>query len=95
MVLGGIGWVLGYALIPGLAYWLQNFRYMQFVSAIPIVLMMCWFYFLDESPRWQVINGHIDRAEVTLRKALKMNGKDDTDLKENLSHWSSYLKKVC
>ncbi|CAG2179530.1 unnamed protein product [Oppiella nova] len=61
-ILGGIGWVIGYAGIPGLAYWLQDYRYMQFASLIPLT-----------SPRWQITNGQVDRAEQTLRNALKMN----------------------
>ena len=92
--LSGAGWIIGYALVPGIAYWLQNFRYMQYLSAVPMILMMCWYYFLDESPRWQITNGQTDRAEVTLRKALKMNGKSDLGLKGKLNELSLNLKKV-
>ena len=85
LILGGIGWVSGYALTPGLAYWLQDFRSMQFASAIPLILLMVWFYFLDESPRWQITNGFTQKAEQTLRKALRMSGKSDNGLKEQLN----------
>ena len=94
-ILGGIGWVVGYALIPLQAYYFQNFRYMQLASALAVFLMMGWFYFLYESPRWQICNGQIDRAEHTLRKAMKQNGKSDHNLKEQLSELSTYFKQVC
>ena len=94
VILGGIGWVVGYALTPAIALWLQDFRFMQLLSFVAMFLMMCWFYFLDESPRWQITNGFIDKAELTLKKALKMNGKLDTGLKEQLNDLSAYLTRV-
>ena len=56
--------------------------------------MLFWFYFLHESPRWQITNGQVDRAEQTLRNALKMNGKSDDNLKTQLSELFEYLQKV-
>ncbi|CAG2171076.1 unnamed protein product [Oppiella nova] len=75
-ILSGMGWVMGYVGIPGLAYWLQDFRYMQFASLIPLT----------------IINGQVDRAEKTLRNALKMNGKSDDNLKTQLSELFEYLQ---
>ena len=94
LILGGCAWAIGYALVSGVAYWLQDFRSMQYFTAAPVVLMMIWFYFLDESPRWQITNNKVEDAEQTLRKALKMRGKPDDDLKQQLNDLSSYLKKV-
>ncbi|CAG2166906.1 unnamed protein product [Oppiella nova] len=93
-ILGGIGWVIGYAGIPGLAYWLQDYRYMQFASLIPLTVMLFWFYFLYESPRWQITNGQVDRAEQTLKNALKMNGKSNDNLKTQVSELFEYLQKM-
>jgi hypothetical protein len=56
--------------------------------------MMIWFYFLYESPRWQLTNGQIDRAEITLIKALKQNGKSDANLKEQLIQLTTHLNRV-
>ena len=56
--------------------------------------MMFWFYFFYESPRWQLINGQTDRAEITLRNALKQNGKSDQYLKEQLTQLTNYKRKV-
>ena len=67
---------------------------MQFASLIPLTVMLFWFYFLYESPRWQITNGQVDRAEQTLKNALKMNGKSDDNLKTQLSELSAYLQKV-
>jgi hypothetical protein len=56
--------------------------------------MMIWFYFLYESPRWQLTNGQIDRAEITIRKALKQNGKSDKNLKEQIIQLTEHLQRV-
>jgi hypothetical protein len=56
--------------------------------------MMIWFSFLYESPRWQIINGQIDRAEITIRNALKQNGKSDKNLKEQMNQLKAHLQTV-
>jgi hypothetical protein len=67
---------------------------MQLCSVVVLILMMIWFYFLYESPRWQLTNGQIDRAEITIRKALKQNGKSDANLKEQLNQLTAHLHRV-
>jgi ribosomal protein L16/L10AE len=67
---------------------------MQLCSVVALTLMMIWFYFLYESPRWQLTNGQIDRAEITIRKALKQNGKSDVKLKEHLIQYTAHLHRV-
>ncbi|CAG2118725.1 unnamed protein product, partial [Medioppia subpectinata] len=41
----------------------------------------------------QITNGHVDRAEHTLRNALKVNGKSDENLKKQLTELSAYLQQ--
>ncbi len=67
---------------------------MQLCSVVVLTLMMIWFYFLYESPRWQLTNGQIDRAEITIRKALKQNGKSDKNLKEQIIQLTAHLQRV-
>ncbi len=67
---------------------------MQLCSVVVLILMMIWFYFLYESPRWQLTNGQIDKAEITIRKALKQNGKSDKNLKEQIIQLTAHLQKV-
>jgi len=67
---------------------------MQLGSVAVLTLMMIWFYFLYESPRWQLTNGQIDKAEITIRKALKQNGKSDENLKEQIIQLTAHLQRV-
>ncbi|CAG2162928.1 unnamed protein product [Oppiella nova] len=93
-VLTDIGWVLGYAAIPGLAYWLRDYRYMQLTSLIATIFLLLWYYLLCESPRWLLSTGRIGRAEHILRKALKTNGLSDENLGDQLKGLSEYLQNV-
>ncbi len=67
---------------------------MQLCSVIIMTFMMIWFYFLYESPRWQLTNGQMDRAEITFKKALKQNGKSDKNFKKQLFELAEHLQRV-
>ena len=91
-MLSGIGWVVGNILLPGFAFWLQDFRYLQLFSALQLILMLIWFWFLYESPRWQLINGKTKEAEQTIRKALVMNGKSAHNLMNDMKKLTENLQ---
>ena len=91
----GFGWVFGYCALPPIVIWLRSFRYMQLFSTSIIFLLFIFFYFfIHESPRWQITNRHYDEAEITIRKALKMNGKSDDNLKGNMSQLKKHIEEV-
>ena len=92
-MLTGTGWVFGYVIIPALGYWLQDYRYLHVASLISMLILLVWLYFLDESPRWQLCNGQIDKAEKTLRKALRMNGMSDEGLEDQMKHLIAHLER--
>jgi len=39
-------------------------------------------------------NRDYDKAEITIKKALKMNGKSDVNLKENMSKLKKNIEEV-
>ncbi|XP_054165993.1 organic cation transporter protein-like [Oppia nitens] len=93
-ILLGLGWVVGYVLVPVYAYWLQDFRLMNFGAVVWTTLLIVWWYFIDESPRWLITSGQLDKAETTMRKILKLNGKSDEHLKQQLIELSQHLDKL-
>ena len=88
-----VGWVLGYMVIPVLTFWLQDYRYLHITSIICMLIMLVWLYFLDESPRWQLCNGQIDKAKKTLSKALRMNGMSDEGLEDQMKYLIAHLER--
>ncbi len=75
----GIGfefpWALAYTTLPGIAYYVRNWRHLQLVISCPPVIFLPIYFFLTESPRWLLSQGRVDEAKVILEKAVKMNGR--------------------
>ena len=93
-MLSGFGWVFGYVLVPGMAYWLKDYQLMSYYAIIPVALTMVWFYFIPESPRWLITNGQIDRAEQTLRGILKRNQLSDENFDQKFLELKNHLLRV-
>ena len=93
-VMSELGWAAGYVLLPLYAYLLRDYIYMNWGSVGVQLVLMVWFFWLDESPRWQLATGRIDQAKVTLKKALRINGRTNETLDADLDDLSSYLSKV-
>ena len=67
---------------------------MNLGSGAVSVLLLVWFYFLDESPRWLLATGQVEKAKVTLKKVLAINGMTNETLDADIDNLSSYLIKV-
>jgi hypothetical protein len=96
LLIVGLGWIFGYSVLPGVAIWLRSFRYMQlFSSSILVIILILYIFFIGyESPRWQITNGYYNQAETTIRNALKLNGKSDENLKENMIKLRKHIEQV-
>lgn len=78
-----IGWATGILLVPALAYYNPNYRFILGFPVIVSALMLPWLIWLPESARWLIANKKYLKARQELRRAAKINGKltDDIDLK--------------
>ncbi|XP_072034282.1 organic cation transporter protein-like [Amphiura filiformis] len=71
--MNNVSWGVGVALLAPIAYWLRDWRYMQFVISLPCFLSIILFWLLMESVRWLVQNGKYDKAEKVLKRIAKFN----------------------
>ena len=97
VLLAGIGWVFGYCVLPWIALWFHHFRYMTLACSILVIFMALWFFFfIDESARWQLVHNKFDDAEKTIKKILHKNGKfiSDQDLKEKMKQLKNHIEFV-
>ncbi|XP_053640597.2 organic cation transporter protein isoform X2 [Cherax quadricarinatus] len=69
----GLPWALGTMLWGALAYCIREWRWLQAAVSFPILLTLIPTYFIDESPRWLIVNGHYDKALKVLEKASRWN----------------------
>ncbi|XP_075877277.1 solute carrier family 22 member 4-like isoform X1 [Nelusetta ayraudi] len=68
-----IGYAVGYAMLPLLAYFIRSWRMLQVASAIPSLLLLPLWWVIPESPRWLLHQGHVEEAEHVIRNAAKIN----------------------
>lgn len=89
------GWALGYIILPGVAYVLRDFRWLQLAITIPECVLLLWWRVLPESPRWQLTHGKYSEAEMAIRKAAKINRKSTEDINIKLNKLMQKAMAVC
>lgn len=72
-VLFCVPWALGYMALPGVAYLVREWRFLQLALTVPAFLTIVDFWLLPESPRWLVLKGRHEEALNILKRAAKMN----------------------
>ncbi|CAL1275452.1 unnamed protein product [Larinioides sclopetarius] len=68
-----LGWVLGYLCLPGIAWLLRHWIYMQIALTVPFVVLLSTWWLLPESPRWLLAHGKTEEAVKILSRAAKRN----------------------
>merc|ERR1719507_1723656 len=64
---------IGAAILPLIAYFVRQWVTLQIVIAVPSVLLVLYFWFVPESPRWLVSQGRDDEALKILKDGAKYN----------------------
>ncbi|XP_042206685.1 organic cation transporter-like protein [Homarus americanus] len=72
-ILTGLPWALGTMAWGAMAYLIRDWRWLQAAVSLPTVLNFFPLYFMDESPRWLIVNGQHDSALRVLQKAARWN----------------------
>lgn len=75
IIVFSMGHVVSEFAIDGVAYYLREWRDIQWYASFPCIIGIIMLKFLPESPRWQLVSGRRTEAETTLMKIGKYNGK--------------------
>ncbi|XP_044757941.1 solute carrier family 22 member 13-like isoform X2 [Coccinella septempunctata] len=67
---------LSYMIISGLAWFLRDWRQLQFAVSAPGLLFLSLYFILPESPRWLLAMGKTDQVMKVLQTAARVNRKD-------------------
>uniref|UniRef100_A0A671WHJ8 Solute carrier family 22 member 6 n=1 Tax=Sparus aurata TaxID=8175 RepID=A0A671WHJ8_SPAAU len=72
----GLDWSIFTALLPIVAYFVNDWRYLVATVTSPLCLgIICWWW-LPESARWLISNGKVESAHFYLTKCAKVNGRE-------------------
>ncbi|XP_040002544.1 solute carrier family 22 member 7-like [Xiphias gladius] len=85
-VLMSLDWSISSALLPFIAYFVNDWRYLTATATTPLFLaMICWRW-LPESARWLISNGKLKSAHFYLSKCAKVNNREQflADLKPEI-----------
>lgn len=88
-----LGWATGYVLLPGIAYLLRDWMYIQLAITVPVVSLISLYWLMPESPRWLIMNGKLDAAKVIILKAAKVNKLNVDKLDESITILSESVTK--
>jgi len=59
-----------------LSYFFNSWFQLALITSLPFTLLLGYWWFVPESPRWLLSTGRIDEAEVVVQKIAKWNKKD-------------------
>ncbi|XP_029041767.1 organic cation transporter protein [Osmia bicornis bicornis] len=68
-----VGYASGTVIIPGVAYLLHEWRYVQLTISLPALLLLIHMWFMPESPRWLIAHNRRHEAKILIDKASKKN----------------------
>ncbi|GIY87638.1 organic cation transporter protein [Caerostris darwini] len=79
-----LGWCIGFVSLPGIAYLLKDWFWIQIAITAPCIVLLFTWWLLPESPRWLMSKGRVDEAQKILIKAAKTNKKKLSDIDTRL-----------
>lgn len=83
-VLYQIPFNLGHLTLPAFAYFFRDWHQLQFALSIPSVILISYYWFIPESPRWLLTVGKVEESSNILVKAAKMNKLPHENIRKDL-----------
>ncbi|KAB0404706.1 hypothetical protein E2I00_019055, partial [Balaenoptera physalus] len=89
----GYFYTSGQFILPGLAYAIPQWRWLQLTVSIPFFAFFLLSWWLPESIRWMILSGRSSKALKTFRQVAAFNGKKEEGEKLSLEEIKLNLQK--
>lgn len=66
-----LSYILSYFTLPIIAYFLRDWRHLQWTTSLPWVFVIFYYFLVPESPRWLITMGQKDKASKILTYIAK------------------------
>ncbi|XP_061585924.1 solute carrier family 22 member 7b.1 [Cololabis saira] len=85
-VLMSLDWSFSTVILPGLAYFVNDWRKLTFTVTTPLLVAMFTWRWLPESARWLLSSGKVEQAHFYLKQCAQVNRREEfmADLKPEL-----------
>lgn len=79
-----LGFTLPTLLLPGVAYLVGSWKYLQLVAGLSGLILIPFIFILQESPRWLVSTHREKQARAAIVKILRINGRPVPDMETTM-----------
>ncbi|XP_076032892.1 solute carrier family 22 member 7-like [Oratosquilla oratoria] len=66
-------WAIGYMILPVICYYVRSWRNLQLALTAPVLVLVFYYWWLPESPRWLIHQGRFNEALKVLKNAAAWN----------------------
>ncbi|XP_022244729.1 organic cation transporter protein-like [Limulus polyphemus] len=87
------GWALGYIILPGLAWLIRDWYYLQVAITVPCFLLLLFWWYVPESPRWLVASRRFEEAENVILCAANKNNFPEVHAKTTFHQMMDDIQK--
>ncbi|XP_027974225.1 solute carrier family 22 member 8 [Eumetopias jubatus] len=91
--LTGYFYTCGQFILPGLAYAIPQWRWLQLTVSIPFFAFFLLSWWIPESVRWMVLSGKFSKALKILRQIAALNGKKEEGKKLSVEELKLIMQK--
>lgn len=82
---------LGHLTLPGFAYFIRDWHYLQLALSLPSVILISYYWLVPESPRWLFAVGRVEESSAVLEKSARMNNLPTENIHQNLITYKKSL----
>lgn len=79
-----LGFTLPTLLLPGVAYLVGSWKYLQLTAGLSGLILIPFIFILQESPRWLVSTHREKQARAAILKILRINGRQVPDMETTM-----------
>lgn len=86
-VLYQIPFNMGHLSLAGMSYLLRDWRYLQIAISLPSVILVTYYWFLPESPRWLLTVGRTEDSIAVMERAAKHNRLPTAQIRDSVKKY--------
>ncbi|XP_059057476.1 organic cation transporter-like protein isoform X2 [Achroia grisella] len=78
---------IGHMLLPVFSYFFRDYRTFQLSISIPTIALLCYFFFLSNTPRWLIAVKRTEDAIHTLERVARVNGRPTEHIRTEVENF--------